>query len=94
MPQPVVFVDWQIAACSVRPDVLMGNPIAALSRWKIFDNLRRSLLPALRWRRRCIGCMAEPSSATTFAGRSDRGHRAILTFSRGPGSFTDVLPEM
>ncbi|MGH7996647.1 MAG: cyclic beta 1-2 glucan synthetase, partial [Opitutaceae bacterium] len=24
----------------------MGNPISALSRWKIFDNLRRSLVPA------------------------------------------------
>ncbi len=42
--------DWQIAAWllpSVRglDDERVKNPISALSWWKIFDNLRRSLLP-------------------------------------------------
>ena len=42
--------DWQIAAWlmpRVRnlAFVQVGNPISALSRWKIFDNLRRSLVP-------------------------------------------------
>ena len=42
--------DWQIAQW-VMPDVpgpdsrLEKNPLSALSRWKIFDNLRRSLIP-------------------------------------------------
>ena len=42
--------DWQIAAW-LMPRVRnlayaqVGNPISALSRWKIFDNLRRSLVP-------------------------------------------------
>ena len=42
--------DWQIAAWLL-PRVQgfgakrLSNPISALSRWKIFDNLRRSLLP-------------------------------------------------
>ena len=43
--------DWQIAAWLL-PRVRslasgrVGNPISALSRWKIFDNLRRSMVPA------------------------------------------------
>lgn len=42
--------DWQIAAwCSPWVPGLGGqwvaNPISALARWKIFDNLRRSLVP-------------------------------------------------
>ena len=42
--------DWQIAAWLL-PRVRslasgrVGNPISALSRWKIFDNLRRSMVP-------------------------------------------------
>jgi len=42
--------DWQIAQW-IMPDVpgpdsrLEKNPLSALSRWKIFDNLRRSLTP-------------------------------------------------
>ena len=42
--------DWQIAAWSL--PYLKGmdkryhrNPLSALSRWKIFDNIRRSLVP-------------------------------------------------
>lgn len=43
--------DWQIAAWLLPrvPDQSGGvarNPISALSRWKILDNLRRSMLPA------------------------------------------------
>ncbi|HSZ59322.1 MAG TPA: glucoamylase family protein, partial [Tepidisphaeraceae bacterium] len=42
--------DWQIAAWLMRqvPGVdgkAVQNPISGLSRWKIFDNLRRSLVP-------------------------------------------------
>ncbi len=42
--------DWQIANYLVggetrRNNVLNGNPLSFLSRWKIFDNLRRSLTP-------------------------------------------------
>jgi len=43
--------DWQIAAWLLPRVPLAGggrgaNPLGLLSRWKIFDNLRRSLLPA------------------------------------------------
>ncbi len=43
--------DWQIARWLLPgvpgPDgSRRGNPLSALSRWKIFDNLRRSLVPA------------------------------------------------
>src|SRR6202012_1848055 len=43
--------DWQIGywALPVAPDgnrQLRKNPLSGLSRWKIFDNLRRSLVPA------------------------------------------------
>ncbi len=43
--------DWQIARWLLpfAPDASgrsVPNPLSALSRWKIFDNLRRSLLPA------------------------------------------------
>ena len=42
--------DWQIAAwLSPRVPAVEGcnrtNPLSALSRWKIFDNLRRCLVP-------------------------------------------------
>ncbi len=42
--------DWQIAAWLLpwvrgRQGTLERNPISALSQWKIFDNLRRSLVP-------------------------------------------------
>jgi len=42
--------DWQIAAWLRRrvpgPNGRVSNPLSALSQWKIFDNLRRSLVPA------------------------------------------------
>lgn len=43
--------DWQIAdwlQCKVPAEdgTLVPNPLSAMSRWKIFDNLRRSLVPA------------------------------------------------
>ena len=43
--------DWQIAMWALpwvpHPgEGLIGNPLSALSRWKILDNLRRSLVPA------------------------------------------------
>ena len=42
--------DWQIAAwCTPRvptPDGWVPNPLSVINRWKILDNLRRSLVPA------------------------------------------------
>lgn len=42
--------DWQISQWLLRrvpgaDDCRVGNPLSALSQWKIFDNLRRSLVP-------------------------------------------------
>ena len=42
--------DWQVAAWLLprvpAPGSRRKNPLSALSRWKLFDNLRRSLVPA------------------------------------------------
>ncbi|EFK94926.1 glycosyltransferase 36 [sediment metagenome] len=42
--------DWQLAGWLLPrvpgPDGRRKNPLSALSRWKVFDNLRRSLVPA------------------------------------------------
>ncbi len=42
--------DWQLAGWLLPwapgPDGWRRNPLSALSRWKLFDNLRRSLVPA------------------------------------------------
>ncbi len=58
--------DWQIAQW-VTPGVpgsdarLQKNPLTMLSRWKIFDNLRRSLAPAALTLLSLLGWMVLPS---------------------------------
>lgn len=37
--------DWQLLPWLFKSNVKNGKPLCALSRWKIFDNLRRSLIP-------------------------------------------------
>ena len=68
--------DWQIAAW-ILPRVPSAsskrivNPISALSRWKIFDNLRRSLVPAALLAMLLIAWLLAPRAfamtATIFA---------------------------
>ena len=59
--------DWQIAYWLL-PDIpiptgrLRKNPISMLSRWKIFDNLRRSLIAALLTVLLLLGWTALPSA--------------------------------
>lgn len=55
--------DWQIAAWLLpRVPGPQGhwykNPVSGLSRWKIFDNIRRSLVPAALTALLLIGCIA------------------------------------
>jgi cellobiose phosphorylase len=58
--------DWQIAQW-LFPSVPIGrgkrerNPLSALSRWKIFDNLRRSLVPIAFVALLAIGWLVSPS---------------------------------
>ena len=37
--------DWQLLPWLFKRKAMNGKPLCALSRWKIFDNLRRSLVP-------------------------------------------------
>jgi cellobiose phosphorylase len=59
--------DWQIFSwfLPVVPDVAGNwrkNPISALSRWKIFDNIRRSLIPIALTALLLLGWLVLPSS--------------------------------
>jgi cyclic beta-1,2-glucan synthetase len=52
--------DWQIAAWLLprlpgSDELPVQNPLTNLSRWKIFDNLRRSLVPVCLWSLLVIG---------------------------------------
>jgi len=65
--------DWQIAGWLLprvpgQDSHWSSNPIAALSRWKIFDNLRRSLVPAAMLTLLLCGWLVWPrlSSDTTL----------------------------
>ncbi len=62
--------DWQIARWLLpSPPNATGyepNPLTALSRWKIADNLRRSLAPAL-WLLLLMAAAMLPAGATLFA---------------------------
>ncbi len=59
--------DWQIASwLGNRVPTLQGtgaNPLSGLSRWKIFDNLRRSLAPALLGSFLVLGWLLAPALA-------------------------------
>ncbi|MDR3207114.1 MAG: hypothetical protein LBT60_02165, partial [Oscillospiraceae bacterium] len=65
--------DWQIVGW-LRPSVKTGNgprernPLDALSRWKIFDNLRRSLSPVFLLLALTVGFAAPPRPLATAAG--------------------------
>lgn len=61
--------DWQIARWLFprvpnRSGELVRNPISALSRWKIFDNLRRSLVPVGMLLLLLMSWFASPATAT------------------------------
>ena len=59
--------DWQIASwLGRRVPTLRGsevNPLSGLSRWKILDNLRRSLTPVLLWSFLLLGWLLAPALA-------------------------------
>jgi hypothetical protein len=61
--------DWQIASwLGGRVPTLRGsaaNPLSGLSRWKILDNLRRSLAPVLLWSFLLLGWLLAPAVAGT-----------------------------
>ncbi|MGA2254504.1 MAG: glycosyltransferase family 2 protein, partial [Thermoguttaceae bacterium] len=61
--------DWQIASWLWgRVPTLRGtaaNPLSGLSRWKILDNLRRSLTPLLLWSFLLSGWLLAPALAGT-----------------------------
>ena len=74
--------DWQIAAWLLpwvrgRSGRHVRNPISALSRWKIFDNLRRSLVPV---------AMLLVLFVAWFVVAGHRRGRAGLLGERGPAA--------
>ena len=63
--------DWQIAEwllprLSGQDDRSVENPISALSRWKIFDNLRRSLVPFAIFSLILVGWLLFPNGADVW----------------------------
>jgi hypothetical protein len=64
--------DWQIATWLLPrppgPDVRrVSNPLTGLSRWKIFDNLRRSLVPASLLVLLILGWLLFPAHAAIWS---------------------------
>ncbi|MBX6771433.1 MAG: hypothetical protein IRY83_06890, partial [Chloroflexi bacterium] len=64
--------DWQIADwCTPwvpAPHGRQANPLSPLNRWKIFDNLRRSLVPPAAVGLLLIGWLARPEAAVIWSG--------------------------
>ncbi len=78
--------DWQIATWLLPrlpgPDVRrMENPLSGLSRWKIFDNLRRSLIPFALVFLLALGWVLFPTVASIWSA-------FILTLVALPSFFT------
>ena len=86
--------DWQIAAWLLRrvPEGAVpckpgqGNPLTALSQWKVFDNLRRSLVPA-----GVLGLLLAGWLAAPFALAWTLCTVAILLVPAGAAVGLDVL---
>jgi len=64
--------DWQIAAwCAPRAPIADGwapNPLSVMNRWKILDNLRRSLVPLASVALLLIGWLWQPDAALILIG--------------------------
>ena len=64
--------DWQIAAwCAPRvptPDGWVPNPLSVINRWKILDNLRRSLVPIASVALLVTGWLVLPGAALIWSG--------------------------
>jgi len=82
--------DWQIASwLGDRVPMLRGtgaNPLSELSRWKILDNLRRSVTPVLLWSFLVLGWLLAPALAGTCT-------LLALALVFGPAGIT-ALPEV
>lgn len=91
--------DWQIAAWLGATVPLAGgsresNPIGALNRWKILDNLRRSLVPATSVGLLLAGWVLFPSSAVLWSvliGLTILLSPALRLIAWVPGQSPEVL---
>ena len=75
--------DWQIATWLLRrvpgPSGRASNPIAIISQWKVFDNLRRSLVPIAMLALLVLGWLrAPPGSRRSPCARSRRARGLTL----------------
>ena len=83
--------DWQLLPWLVgkvpgRDGAWLPNPLSALDRWKIFDNLRRSLIPAALVALAATGWLALPGASWIWS---------VLTVA-APGAylFTDLVTSL
>jgi cyclic beta-1,2-glucan synthetase len=80
--------DWQIAAwCTPRAPSAEGwapNPLSVMNRWKILDNLRRSLVPLASVALLLIGWLWRPDTALIWIGLVG----LVLLISPGTQLFT------
>ncbi|MGH2461295.1 MAG: glycosyl transferase, partial [Chloroflexota bacterium] len=91
--------DWQIAAWVGNSVPVAGgereaNPIGALNRWKILDNLRRSLIPATSIGLLLAGWLLAPESAVIWSllvGLMILAPPALHLIAWVPGQPLDVL---
>ena len=87
--------DWQIAAWLLPrlPGLDMRrveNPLTGLSRWKIFDNLRRSLVPFALVFLLLLGWLLFPKNAGAWGLVDFVHHRAAVAARGVDGIFTQA----
>jgi cyclic beta-1,2-glucan synthetase len=83
--------DWQLlpwlaGQAPGRGGTLLANPLSALDRWKIFDNLRRSLIPAALVALAAVGWLALPGDPWIWS--------ALTVAAPGAYLFTDLVTSL
>jgi cyclic beta-1,2-glucan synthetase len=83
--------DWQLLPWLAGPvpgrdNVRLANPLSALDRWKVFDNLRRSLIPAALVTLAAVGWLALPGDAWIWSALTVAAPAAYL--------FTDLVTSL
>jgi cyclic beta-1,2-glucan synthetase len=79
-------VPWLAGKVPGRDGTWLINPLSALDRWKIFDNLRRSLLPAALVALAAIGWLALPGDSWIWS--------ALTVAAPGAYLFTDLVTSL
>ena len=83
--------DWQLLPWLAgkvpgRGGTRLANPLVALDRWKIFDNLRRSLIPVALVALAAVGWLALPGDSWIWS--------ALTVAAPGAYLFTDLVTSL